>query len=122
MTRLRKEIFKGDTDILVEKGLHLVAGDRIGILASSYQHMAGDDVFVESYNNVTGEVKLTSAVKWYHYGEDESTASRYSGVDIRAEVLLLSRNIVIAGEDVESWGCNIVTSDTVEADLTMRFG
>jgi hypothetical protein len=41
---------------------------------------------------------------------------------MRAEVLLLTRNIVIAGEDIESWGCNIVTSDIVEPDLTMRYG
>lgn len=33
---------------------------------------------------------------------------------MRGEVILLSRSIVIAGEDIESWGGQIVTSDTVE--------
>jgi hypothetical protein len=41
---------------------------------------------------------------------------------MRGEVLLLTRNILIQGEDVDSWGCNIVTSDVVEFDLTMRYG
>ena len=33
---------------------------------------------------------------------------------MRGEVLLLTRNINIRGEDIESWGGQIVTSDTVE--------
>jgi hypothetical protein len=41
---------------------------------------------------------------------------------MRGEVMLLTRNILIQGEDVDSWGCNIVTSDIVEFDLTMRYG
>jgi hypothetical protein len=36
--------------------------------------------------------------------------------------MVLSRNIVIAGEDIESWGGQIVTSDTIESDLTIRNG
>jgi hypothetical protein len=37
---------------------------------------------------------------------------------MRGEVLLLTRNIVIRGQDIESWGGQIVTSDTVEFDAT----
>ena len=33
---------------------------------------------------------------------------------MRGEVALLSRPVVIRGEDIESWGCQIVTSDTIE--------
>lgn len=33
---------------------------------------------------------------------------------MRGEVLLLSRSIVVAGEDIESWGGQIVTSDVME--------
>jgi len=36
--------------------------------------------------------------------------------------MLLSRNVIIAGQDIESWGAQIVTSDTIEADLTIRQG
>jgi hypothetical protein len=33
---------------------------------------------------------------------------------MRGEVLLLTRSIVIAGQDIESWGGQIVTSDVME--------
>lgn len=33
---------------------------------------------------------------------------------MRAEVILLTRNVRIVGEDIDSWGGQIVTSDTVE--------
>jgi len=35
---------------------------------------------------------------------------------MRGEVLLLSRNIKVVGEDIESWGAQVVTSDTIEFD------
>lgn len=45
---------------------------------------------------------------------------------MRAEVILLTRNILIAGEDVRSWGARILTSDSVELDpnnqIVMRYG
>jgi len=41
---------------------------------------------------------------------------------MRGEVLLLSRNIKIDAEDIESWGGQFVTSDTVEPDGTFRYG
>ena len=55
-------------------------------------------------------------MKYYHWGAEQSTASTYNGVDIRGEVLILSRNIKISGEDIDSWGCQMVTSDTMEYD------
>ena len=33
---------------------------------------------------------------------------------MRGEVILLTRNVVIDAEDIESWGGQIVTSDTQE--------
>lgn len=39
---------------------------------------------------------------------------------MRAEVILLTRNILIAGEDVKSWGARILTSDSVELDANMQ--
>jgi len=41
---------------------------------------------------------------------------------MRGEVLLLTRNVVIDAEDIESWGGQVVTSDTIEFDGTFRFG
>ena len=36
---------------------------------------------------------------YYHYGAPVSTAVEYDGLDIRAEVVILSRNIKIMGGD-----------------------
>jgi hypothetical protein len=44
---------------------------------------------------------------------------------MRGEVILLTRNFVIHGNDTESWGGQIVTSDTQEMNggkMTDRFG
>lgn len=127
MTRLLKEVFKGDTSILIEAGLDLVPGDRIALLATSFKHDASDYFELSGYDPLTGIATFSKALKYYHWGAPESTAAKYNGLDIRGEVLILSRNIQIRGEDVESWGCQIVTSDTIEFDgitgeLKYRYG
>lgn len=79
-------------------------GDRIALAATSFENTAGEDAIVKAYNAKTGETDLTAALKFYHWGAAESTEEKYK-VDMRGEVLSLSRNIKIVGEDVESWGC-----------------
>jgi parallel beta-helix repeat protein len=106
--------------------MDIVAGDRLALLPTSFDNMASDDVFVKSYDTLTGETHLMSKLDWYHWGALESRASEYNGADMRGEVLLLTRNIRIAGEDIESWGGQIVTSDTVEinslGEMAVRSG
>lgn len=36
--------------------------------------------------------------------------------------MLMSRNIRIVGNDTDKWGCQVVTSDFVEADGVIRSG
>jgi len=38
---------------------------------------------------------VEAPLKFYHYGSPVSTGAKYNGVDIRAEVVLLTRNIKI---------------------------
>lgn len=94
--------------------MDIVPGDRLALLPTSYDNMASDDVFVSSYDNETGITILDRQLDYYHWGHWESKSELYNGADMRGEVLLLTRNIVIKGEDIESWGGQIVTSDTVE--------
>jgi hypothetical protein len=96
--------------------MDLVQGDRIAIAPTGFDNNAYDQVVVNTYNNVTGEVTFNSSLKHYHWGAAESTANKYNGLDIRGEVLLLSRNIVIAGEDRETWGGQVLTTDSLEVD------
>jgi len=105
MTRLHAEANKGDKEILVETGLDLVAGDRIALAATSFKYEAGEYFTISSYDGETGKITLEDEVHYNHWGAPQSTAETYNGVDIRGEVLILSRNIQISGEDIESWGC-----------------
>ena len=45
-----------------------------------------------------------------------------NGVDIRGEVVLMTRNIKIYGEDLDGWGGQIVVTDLFESDGTYRTG
>ena len=44
--RLRAEASRNDTQILIDVGLDLVAGDRLALLPTSYDYYTRDDVFV----------------------------------------------------------------------------
>ena len=79
-------------------------GDRLALLPTSYQWNAWDEIFVVSYDSETGVVEADHALEYYHFGQTESTGDLYNGLDIRGEVILLTRNVKIQGEDIESWG------------------
>lgn len=91
-------------------------------MPTSYESHAVDESFITSYDSSTGEIVLNSTLNYYHFGRSASTADLYNGVDIRGEVMLLTRNVKIQGQDIESWGGQIVTGFFMEDDGTMRFG
>jgi hypothetical protein len=123
MTRLTKPAEIGATSIFVEtKNVDLVEGDRIALPPTGPVYNHHDTRNVVSYDSKTGEVVLDAALEWYHFGAASSTAEKYNGVDIRGEVLSLSRNIKIIGTEVDDWGAQILTSDIMEMDGTFREG
>lgn len=50
MTRLLKEAAKDDEEILIAPKLDLVKGDRIALVATSFEHLANEDHLVEAYD------------------------------------------------------------------------
>jgi len=125
MTRLRQPALRGTNELLVDTGLDMRPGDRLALLPTSYDPKASDDVFVTSYDNQTGKVVLNASLLYYHWGQENSTGPDHDGLDMRGEVVLLTRNIQIYAEDIESWGGQIVTSDTIEIygfEMVMRKG
>jgi hypothetical protein len=50
------------------------------------------------------KVVINATLDFYHWGQEESTGDDYDGLDMRGEVVLLTRNVVIDAEDIESWG------------------
>lgn len=75
-----------------------------------------------AYNAATGELTIDSPFEYYHFGQDDNPADYY-GVDTRGEVRLLTRNVKIIGNDEgDKWGGNILTTDRMEFDGTIRMG
>lgn len=58
---------------------------------------------IDTYDSTTGQVTVTEAAQHYHYGNSQ-ISTEYEGLDIRAEVALLTRNVKVSGEDVDGWG------------------
>lgn len=50
-----------------------------------------------------------SALKFNHYGAAQPISTKNGTLDMRAQVILLSRNVVIEGTDEDEWGCTIQT-------------
>jgi hypothetical protein len=123
MTRLREPANIGDTTIKIEtKDVDLVEGDRIALAATGVEYNTGETRDVVSYDKGSGVVTLDSPLEWYHFGADKSTADKYNGVDIRGEVVSLSRNIKIIGNRIDDWGAQVLTADVMEFDGTFREG
>lgn len=106
----------------VSSGLDWKAGDKLALLPTAIQNKHIDYMFVESYDASTGVITFTEGTKWYHWGQATSTGADYQGVDMRGEVILLSRNVRILGDDTDSWGGQIVVSDNVEDTGVQRSG
>jgi len=107
MSRLRAPVLKGASSFTVEAGLDWVAGDRIGLVATTTAYTASDEVTILTYNRNSGVVTFNQSldmIDHYHWGNYTSTAWKYNGVDIRGEVVLLTRNVKIVGEDIQGWG------------------
>jgi hypothetical protein len=123
MTRLTKEAQPGDTTITVETDkVDLVEGDRIALPPTGVEYDKGEARDVASYDKATGVITLTEPLEWYHFGAAKSTAEKYNGVDMRGEVLSLSRNVKLIGTEEDKWGCQILTADVMELDGTMYEG
>jgi hypothetical protein len=108
MSRLMKPAMAGDTIMQIEKGLDLVPGDRIAFLPTSFGPEDSDDCHVLAYDKASGNVKISRerpaydgrpGLLSYHFGAEKSTAGDFDGVDMRGEVVILSRNIRVIGGD-----------------------
>ena len=121
-SRLRQTCYWGNTTALVSSGLDWVAGDRVYLAPTAVQHTHSDYVNVKDYDIQTGLLTFDRPLKYYHWGAFESTAKEYNGVDMRGEVVLLSRNVRVIGDDTMSWGGQIVTADTMDDIGTLVTG
>jgi hypothetical protein len=76
---------------------------------------------VSSYDNSNGDLVLDSNFAFYHYGDVAPAADAFGGVDMRGEVILLSRNIRVIGEDTDGWGCQVLTTELRDPNNSKKF-
>lgn len=93
MTRLTQPALKGDDYFYVETGLDFVPGDRLALMPTSYDPHTTDDVWITTYDSSNGKVVINTTLNYYHWGQSATTGGDFDGVDMRGEVLLLSRNV-----------------------------
>lgn len=96
MDRLLVSAYKNDDFIIVDPENDWVAGDQI-MLAATAMHGTHSE-YRTIVSNIAGQITLDEPLDYYHYGESYSTADQFEGIDMRGEVLLLTRNVVITGE------------------------
>ena len=115
MTRLTAEANAGDDTITVDAtdtAFDWAVGDYLFLATSTMNETHSE------YRTITeitgGTIKLDSALANYHYGAAESTATKYNGVDIRNEVLLLTRNVKVKGEEQDAWPGHVMATDLID--------
>jgi hypothetical protein len=113
MARLTDVADRGSKTVFVTPGLDWVAGDVVGFAATSIQYNHSETAVVSSYNSITGELNLESPLKFYHFGAAQ-VSSEHQGLDMRGEVVLLTRNIVIQGDSSVNWAGMLLTTDVIK--------
>lgn len=84
----------GATRIVLEKPVNWSPGDRLAIASTSFQPLQAEEVKIQAVSGTT--VTLTQPLKYSHWGQFQAFAGQT--VDERAEVGLLSHNIVVQGD------------------------
>jgi hypothetical protein len=84
----------GSTQLVLERPMPWRAGDHIAIASTDLDPLQSEDAFITAVNGST--ITLQSGLKHAHYGVTQTFAGKT--LDERAEVGLLSRNIVIQGD------------------------
>ena len=69
VTRLLDSALPNQTNLILEPGLDLVNGDKLGLPATNVQVYDSETVIVESYDADSGLVTLTEPLQGYHFGQ-----------------------------------------------------
>jgi len=107
----------GTNTAKVKTQLDWQSGDQLYFAPTAMQATHSDYATIDEYNSETGDLTLTTGFSFYHWGQEPSTFDSH-GVDMRGEVVLLSRNIQIEGSDEDGWGCTILTTDLDDISKT----
>ncbi|MGH2808997.1 MAG: G8 domain-containing protein [Actinomycetota bacterium] len=94
-TRLASTADAGARRITIEKPLKWRVGDRIAIASSSYWRSHDEERTITTIDGTT--IEFDEPLRYQHWGELQTIAGQT--VDERAEVALLTRNVVVRGNN-----------------------
>ncbi|GIM05166.1 hypothetical protein Vretimale_9611 [Volvox reticuliferus] len=100
-TKMNRTADPGDTSIVVNGALNWKVGDRIVIASSSFMAWEVDEAVITALDNTTVPgctvISLDAPLNYVHLGELYSVQGT-TPLDMRAEVAVLTRNIVLQGD------------------------
>ncbi len=94
-TRLIETAEVGDTELTLESPVNWQSGDRLVLASTDFDPHQAEEITVQSVDR--NVVTLEAPLNYMHWGEDQIYGDRV--LNERAEVGLLSRNIIIHGDD-----------------------
>lgn len=116
ISRMLETAQAGATKIKVAADVDWKVGEQIFIATSTLHFDHSERKVIKAIDK--GVIELTEPLKNYHFGAEKSTGDIYNGVDVRNEVLLLTRNVKIMGEKKDSWAGHVLVSDLIEGENT----
>jgi len=113
-TRLEQTASAGDTTItIVDTPSDWNEGDLIGIAPSGRDYTHRDARIIDSISG--NQITLTEPLDYEHYGASSVDSAISGEIDIRAEVVHLTRNIKVTGSNEDRWGAHVVTAHNDES-------
>ena len=102
-TTLESTAYAGNTTIVLREAVTWQAGDKVVIATTSDRHSQKETEFmvIQSVANDNRTITLTEPLKYEHLGVTETFDG--TEVDFRAEVGMVSRNIVVRGDSNAEW-------------------
>lgn len=94
-TRLARTAPAGATELVLERPVDWRAGDRVVLPSTDFDPAQYDEATVRTVNGAT--VTLEAPLRFRHFAERQTIAGR--AVEERGEVGLLSRNVVVQGDE-----------------------
>jgi len=115
-TRLAAKANVGDTTItIVDTPTSWKVGDQLGIAPSGRDYTQRDAVTIQSISG--NVVTLQAPILFEHYGAASHDPTVSGGIDIRAEVIHLTRNIKVTGTNQDRWGAHVVTAHNKDSQF-----
>jgi hypothetical protein len=127
-TVMDSTVEKGASSITLHEKVNWVVGDEIAIASTSYNGREGERRFITDIDNTNPErpvLTLDSPLEFRHYAEDYEVGTQEPRefIPMRAEVGVLSRNVVFKGADDSletEYGATIFMHSPGDDSLTFR--